>query len=101
MKLPEFKLNLDKIGNLVLIIACVFYLKNCGSVSEVEVIPDGYISPKEFEYRMEVINLIKQNQSLENEIRIFKTKYEKDTVDINNASFTITKAMFADRLKRR
>jgi hypothetical protein len=99
MKLP--KINIDKLGNIVLIIVCVIYLKNCGSVTEVEVIPDGYISPKEFDYRMDVIRLLKQNQSLEHEIRNFKNKYEKDTIIINNSNKHELRDMFSKHIYRR
>lgn len=83
MKLP--KLNIDKLGNVLLIIGCVYYIANCGSSKEIPVIPSDYISPKEFEYRMQVIDLINTNQNLEYEIQGFKNKYEQDTSVINNA----------------
>ena len=79
------RLNIDKLPNVLLIIGCVYYITNCGGSKEIPVIPEGYISPKEFDYRMQVIDLIKTNQNLEYEIQGFKDKYEADTASINNA----------------
>jgi len=95
------KINPNKLVNLIVILACVWYLKNCGTPTQVEVIPEGYISPTEFEYRMQVIDLIKTNQNLEYENRGFKNKYETDTVIINDSDKHGLVNMLTDRYRKR
>ena len=95
------KIDINKLIQYSLIVIGLLYFTHCGKTKEVAVIPEDYISPREFDYRMQVIELIKETQKLEYEIHTFKTKYENDTINIHNASFAVAKSMFSEYLKKR
>lgn len=80
------KLDLNKILNYSLIVLGVLYLTHCQPTKEVAVIPEDYISPREFKYRMDVIDLVQKNQTLEYEIQGIKKAIIKDSVFIHNAT---------------
>ena len=95
------KLNLDKIINYGLIALGLLYFTHCGKSKEVAVIPEGYISPTEFEYRIKVRDIIKLNKSLKHEIQGFKNKYEKDTLNIHIANKHELRDLFTRHIKER
>lgn len=78
MKLP--KVNIDKLGNVALIIGCVYYITNCGKDPVIIHQED----PAKSEYLIKIHDLEKQVLNYESELLKLKVDYEKDTIDINN-----------------
>jgi len=100
LKIPKINMNLDKLGNILLILGCVYYVTNCGGPKEVAVIPEGYISEQESEYRIKVKEQENKIKEYETQFIQLKEAYEKDTAILNHADHSTLTDFFADRYER-